>query len=138
MKIDEPGNGKVQRVAATLIYDSLMDSKSSGVRGAGLVSRQCLYRAAEYDIHLWFGSTEGTEFQTVAGQILPHDSDLKEVTGVAVTLKDVYDQTFTKQTNPFGEFVFDQIRSGCYDLELQLQKWMIAVSNLFVTPLNQV
>jgi len=124
-------------VTATLIYDSLMHSKLSGVRNTRPLSRQCLYRAAEYDIHLWFGSIEGAELQTVAGQILPHNSELRKVTDVGVMLKDVYDQSVAKKTNPFGEFVFDRIRSGYYDVEFQLQKWIIAISGLFVTPLNQ-
>ena len=131
------GGSHVQRVTATLIYDSLMDSPLSGVRSTRPISRQCLYRAAEYDIHLWFGSIEGTELQTVAGQILPHDSELKKVTNVAVMLKDVYDQIVTRKTNPFGEFVFDRARAGYYDLEFQLQKWIITITSLFVTPLNQ-
>lgn len=110
-----------ERSPAILVFDSFTSGLLLGVRGAGLMTRQMLYQAGDYNIDLSIDYVEQTQAINVIGQTMPRDADLSAVVGADVELRQGSTVAFGAKTNEFGEFIIDGIPEGTYDLRITLK-----------------
>jgi len=106
--------GRILRIAQR-VFDSY-EQPVAGVRSAGEIPRQLLYRAGAVDVDLRIERGEGRI--SLAGQLLsdaaafPRDTPVRLESGGAVR--------FTTSTNVVGEFSFDRVPEDTYHLSLEL------------------
>ena len=99
-----------------LLFDSLRQSATVGMRSGTLGLRQMLYRADPYQIDLQLEEDRENNRLIVAGQLL--DANSPEITclNVQVALSNLHGNVVNTATNQFGEFRGEVENSG--DLEL--------------------
>lgn len=124
---DEPGLW--QRLVAVLTYDSSLQPALAGARAAQATeSRQLVYstEAAEIAVHV------EPEFKsnsyTISGQILPI-ADIQPVTFAIQLLRNAQ-EIGAQQADEFGEFTFDAIAPGQYQIVLTAPPLSIRLDSL--------
>lgn len=126
-----PRPGVMSRIVAALVFDTAAQPGLVGVRSLGVATRQCLYRWEGYDIDLSFEPANGTDRVTLTGQILGPSESFHEVAGVPVQLRRGEDVVAQTVTNHLGEFTFERIAVGVYELKVELQG-----KEAWITPLE--
>ncbi|MBI3949278.1 MAG: hypothetical protein HY314_02320 [Acidobacteria bacterium] len=120
----------VQAIPAVLLFDSGAEGRLLGFRGAGSTSRHLLYRAGHYDIDLSIDFVESARLIDIIGQPMPLGLDLETVANCDVELFKQSTLAFATKTNEFGEFIFDGIEEGVYDIKLKLKTEEINIVGL--------
>jgi len=121
--------GLVQRLLATLSFDSHLQLSSALTRGAAR-ERQMLFSAENMDIDLKI--TAGRGSHDVLGQVLG-GPQTGNVVSAFVSLQGNSGQFLkTTETDSLGQFAFREISSGVYDLIFDLETQEIAVHGLEV------
>lgn len=128
-----PAGGLRKRIPALLVVDSLAEDRLLGLRGAGVMSRQMLYRAAEYDIDLVIDCLASSPVVDIIGQVMPLADDLATVAAAEVELVEASRVAFAAKTNDFGEFIFDGVPEGIYDLRIRVKDEVIDVARFRAT-----
>jgi hypothetical protein len=114
------------RVPATLVFNSWQHAPLAAVRGPGQ-AQQLLYSAEGLDIDLHL--TAGQNDTTVRGQILGAARDAAQPTPVVV-LYTGGDFVATTTTDRLGQFVFQSLPSGTYDLHIELDDANITIEGI--------
>jgi hypothetical protein len=124
--------GVLQRIAARLVFDNLIQPQPAGVRRSGSLARQSLYRADQWDIDLAF--EPGVESGTIdiIGQILRGHGTTDDVTGLPVHLVQGENTLASMVTDHLGEFSFDQVVSGIYGLRIDLGDRQVTIEHIDV------
>ena len=115
---------------ALLVVDSFAEERLLGFRGTGLMSRQMLYRAGEYDIDLSIDYDESSQSVAIIGQSMPLRKDLATVAGAHVELLRGSHVACATKMNEFGEFILDGIPEEIYDLRIALKDEEIKIAGL--------
>jgi len=121
----------LSRIVAALVFDSAAQPGLVGVRSLGVATRKCLYRWEGYDIDLSFEPANGSDRVTVTGQILGPSETFRDVSGVSVQLRKGEEVIAETATNHLGEFTFERIAVGVYELKMTLQG-----KEAWITPLE--
>jgi hypothetical protein len=110
-----------KEIIARLVYDSFSEPLPAGVRRRDVASRQTLY--ATDSMHLDLKIELGDEKGQIIGQIVA-DKEL-EICGLRIELTQLGRVTNESNTNALGEFVFDDLPKGNYELQIVLDDRMV-------------
>jgi hypothetical protein len=124
--------GVLRKLVASLVFDTFAQPQLAGVRSTGLATRQCLYRYSEYDVDLSFEPVNGSDRVNVSGQVLGPSEDFESVSGIMVRLIQGTNAMHETVTNHLGEFTFDRVSKGMYDLTIQLSDGEVRITQLEV------
>ncbi len=117
--------GLVRRVVAQLLYDSRLQPAPMGVRGAELAERRLLYQGEAVGVDI-----EIKQHVALVGQILP-EVDAEALAGAEVQLHQ-RDHRLIASTlaDADGQFSFEGVRPGAYDLTVRLAESQIEISGI--------
>jgi hypothetical protein len=129
---EQPKPSLLQRLVASLVFDSLTQLQPAGVRQSTSAARQVLYRASDWDVDLSFEAGEKPETIDIAGQMLKGGVSLEQVAGIPVHLAQAGNILFSAQTDQLGEFTFDHVPAGTYELSIELHSQRLWIEHLDV------
>lgn len=122
--------GRVGRVVAALVFDSLRQPAIAGARSSGVEGRQLLYRAEDYSIDVQVAPVDQGSAE-LTGQILREGEAMFEsVGGLRLDLINEGRKTFTAVTNERGEFSIAGVDFGSYDLQVDVNEASITIVGL--------
>ena len=130
-KLKKPGVVTfAKEVIASLVYDSFNEPLPFGIRQRDLPARQALYRTenVQLDLKIELGDEKGL----IIGQVFADKLDM-EITGLQVELTQGGEVIGQSTTNALGEFVFNDLPKGNYELQVVLSDTMVKLPPL---PLN--
>jgi len=114
-------------VAAHPIPDARLDSVPPALRGSLANVRQHLFEA-DSDIRIDIQIEEiEQEFSIVEGQIMTFGMPARDATAVTVTLYQDGDKLLEDSTSSIGEFAFEDIKSGIYDMTIAIDELCVVV-----------
>jgi hypothetical protein len=128
-----PRQSALQRIWASLVYDSVNDPQPVGVRGAHQINRQVLFHAGDYSVDLRFEHEKGSASMVLVGQIANQKMPDEILANLPVILV-AGDREVTRSiSNTFGEFQLEYVpesdlrllvplESRGQELEVQLGK----------------
>jgi hypothetical protein len=128
-----PRRSVLQRVWASLVYDSVNDPQPVGVRGAHQINRQVLFHAGDYSVDLRFEHEKGSASMVLVGQIANQKMPDEMLGNLAVILVAGNREVTRSISNTFGEFQLEYVpesdlrllvplESKGQELEVQLGK----------------
>ncbi|HYP28260.1 MAG TPA: hypothetical protein VE262_16215 [Blastocatellia bacterium] len=125
---------RLGRAVASLVFDSFAQPAILGVRSTETANRQLLYRAGDYSIDLQIAPSEGARLD-VRGQILREGEErFESVAGIKIELAPGGGAARETLTDGTGEFAFESLEPGEYDLRLEARDLSITVHGLHITP----
>lgn len=127
-----PAPSLLQRLVASLVFDSLTQPQMAGVRQSSSTARQILYRAGDWDVDLSLEAAEESETVDITGQVLKAEASPEEVAGIPVHLTQAGNIVLSTQTDRLGEFTFDRVPRGTYELNLELRGQQVWIEHLDV------
>ena len=114
----------VERIVASLVYDTRAQPLSSGIRAVVQRARRMLYTADETEVVLQIGSDKQAEQLKLAGQVLDEGMP---VVGAAVNLQGPSSQV-ERETDEEGEFQIGSLPRGTYSLEIGTSERLMSVA----------
>ncbi|HVF89294.1 MAG TPA: zf-HC2 domain-containing protein [Blastocatellia bacterium] len=125
---------RLGRAVASLVFDSFAHPSLVGVRSTETANRQLLYHAGEYSIDLQIAPTDGAGVD-MRGQVLREGEErFESVTGLKVELGRGNNRPRATFTGATGEFAFQNVEPGDYDLYLETEALGITVYGLPLKP----
>ncbi|HEX4604548.1 MAG TPA: hypothetical protein VH724_11165 [Candidatus Angelobacter sp.] len=128
-----PRQSALQRIWASLIYDSVNDPQPVGVRGTHQINRQVLFHAGDYSVDLRFEHEKGSASMVLVGQIANQKMPDEILANLPVILVAGNREVTRSISNTFGEFQLEYVpesdlrllvplESRGQELEVQLGK----------------
>lgn len=128
-----PRRSAMQRLWATLVYDSVNDPQPVGVRGTHQINRQVLFHAGDYSVDLRFEHEKGSASMVLVGQIANQKTPDELLANLPVILVAGNREVTRSISNTFGEFQLEYVpesdlrllvplESRGQELEVQLGK----------------
>jgi hypothetical protein len=128
-----PRQSALQRIWASLVYDSLNDPQPVGVRGTHQINRQVLFHAGDYSVDLRFEHEKGSASMVLVGQIANQKVPDEILANLPVILVAGNREVTRSISNTFGEFQLEYVpesdlrllvpmESRGHELEVQLGK----------------
>lgn len=128
-----PRRSALQRVLASLTYDSINDPQPVGVRGTHQINRQVLFHAGDYSVDLRFEHEKGSASMVLVGQIANQKTPDEMLANLPVILVAGNREVTRSISNTFGEFQLEYVpesdlrllvplESRGQELEVQLGK----------------
>ncbi len=128
-----PRRSALQRLWATLVYDSVNDPQPVGVRGTHQINRQVLFHAGDYSVDLRFEHEKGSASMVLVGQIANQKTPDELLANLPVILVAGNREVTRSISNTFGEFQLEYVpesdlrllvplESRGQELEVQLGK----------------
>ncbi|HEY2499383.1 MAG TPA: hypothetical protein VGK24_20165 [Candidatus Angelobacter sp.] len=128
-----PRRSTLQRLWASLVYDSLNDPQPVGVRGTHQINRQVLFHAGDYSVDLRFEHEKGSASMVLVGQIANQKTPDEILANLPVILVAGKREVTRSISNTFGEFQLEYVpesdlrllvplESRGQELEVQLGK----------------
>ena len=128
-----PRRSALQRLWASLVYDSLNDPQPVGVRGTHQINRQVLFHAGDYSVDLRFEHEKGSASMVLVGQIANQKTPDELLANLPVILVAGNREVTRSISNTFGEFQLEYVpesdlrllvplESRGQELEVQLGK----------------
>jgi hypothetical protein len=128
-----PRRSALQRLWATLVYDSVNDPQPVGVRGTHQINRQVLFHAGDYSVDLRFEHEKGSASMVLVGQIANQKAPDELLANLPVILVAGNREVTRSISNTFGEFQLEYVpesdlrllvplESRGQELEVQLGK----------------
>jgi hypothetical protein len=128
-----PRRSILQRVWASLVYDSVNDPQPVGVRGTHQINRQVLFHAGDYSVDLRFEHEKGSASMVLVGQIANQKTPDEMLANLPVILVAGNREVTRSISNTFGEFQLEYVpesdlrllvplESRGQELEVQLGK----------------
>lgn len=127
-RLKKPGLVTIAReIVASLVYDSFNDPLPFGVRRRDLPSRQALYKTdnVQLDLKIELGEEQGV----IIGQIVADKGDM-DTTGLQIELTHDGEVISKSSTNALGEFIFQNLPKGNYELQVVLADTMVKLPPL--------
>jgi hypothetical protein len=104
-----PRRTAVQRVWASLVYDSMNDPQPVGVRGTHQINRQVLFHAGDYSVDLRFEHEKGSASMVLVGQIANQKMPNEMLANLPVILVAGNREVTRSISNTFGEFQLEYV-----------------------------
>lgn len=104
-----PRRSALQRVWASLIYDSVNDPQPVGVRGTHQINRQVLFHAGDYSVDLRFEHEKGSASMVLVGQIANQKTPDEMLANLPVILVAGNREVTRSISNTFGEFQLEYV-----------------------------
>ncbi|HXG65832.1 MAG TPA: hypothetical protein VNO70_12060 [Blastocatellia bacterium] len=126
--------GHLDRLIASLVFDSRAQPTLSGVRSAEAGNRQLLYRAGQYsvDVQITFSEQSGAD---LIGQVLRGgEFRFESVAGLVVEVAQKGQPAYSTVTNAVGEFILGNIACGEYEVAVWTNEGAIIIPQLPVMP----
>jgi ribosomal protein S14 len=128
-----PRLSTLQRIWASLVYDSVNDPQPVGVRGSHQINRQVLFHAGDYSVDLRFEHEKGSASMVLVGQIANQKMPDELLANLPVILVSGSREVTRSISNTFGEFQLEYVpesdlrllvplESKGQELEVQLGK----------------
>jgi len=128
-----PHRSTLQRILASLTYDSVNDPQPVGVRGTHQINRQVLFHAGDYSVDLRFEHEKGSASMVLVGQIANQKMPDEVLSNLPVILVAGNREVTRSISNTFGEFQLEYVpesdlrllvplESRGQELEVQLGK----------------
>ena len=128
-----PRRSALQRILASLSYDSVNDPQPVGVRGTHQINRQVLFHAGDYSVDLRFEHEKGSASMVLVGQIANQKMPDEVLSNLPVILVAGNREVTRSISNTFGEFQLEYVpesdlrllvplESRGQELEVQLGK----------------
>jgi len=128
-----PRRSALQRILASLTYDSVNDPQPVGVRGTHQINRQVLFHAGDYSVDLRFEHEKGSASMVLVGQIANQKMPDEVLSNLPVILVAGNREVTRSISNTFGEFQLEYVpesdlrllvplESRGQELEVQLGK----------------
>jgi hypothetical protein len=111
----------LQRLWASLVYDSLNDPQPVGVRGTHQINRQVLFHAGDYSVDLRFEHEKGSASMVLVGQIANQKAPEETLANVPVILVAGNREVTRSISNTFGEFQLEYVPESDLRLLLPLE-----------------
>ncbi len=127
-KLKKPGLVTIAReIVAKLVYDSFNEPLPIGVRQRDLPARQALYQTehVQLDLKIELGEEKGL----IIGQIVSDKADM-EISGLNIELTQAGEVIGKSTTNALGEFIFQDLPKGNYELQVVLSDTMVKLPPL--------
>ena len=127
-RLKKPGLVTIAKeIVASLVYDSFNEPLPLGVRQRDLPARQALYKtdSLQLDLKIEVGDEKGL----IIGQIVADKSDV-DIAGLQIELTDKGEVISKSRTNALGEFVFEGLPNGNYELQVVLSDTMVKLPPL--------
>jgi phage FluMu protein Com len=105
----ESRRSALQRLWATLTYDSANDFQPAGVRGTHQISRQVLFHAGDYSVDLRFEHEKGSASMVLVGQIANQKTPEQVMSNLPVILLAGDREVSRSISNSFGEFQMEYV-----------------------------
>jgi len=99
----------LQRLWASLVYDSLNDPQPVGVRGAHQINSQVMFHAGDYSVDLRFEHEKGSASMVLVGQIANQKAPEEVLANVPVILVAGNREVTRSISNTFGEFQLEYV-----------------------------
>ena len=99
----------LQRVWASLVYDSMNDPQPVGVRGTHQINRQVLFHAGDYSVDLRFEHEKGSASMVLVGQIANQKTPDEMLANLPVILVAGNREVTRCVSNTFGEFQLEYV-----------------------------
>ena len=109
-----------ERLVARLVYDSFRQPLPAGVRSQDRITRQALFEAGGYSVHLRVEHHGTSEIATLMGQLGNRESPGAPADDVQVRLKTRKKIIATTSCNSFGEFHLAYSPAPALQLEVSL------------------
>ena len=106
---EAPRRPLLERVWASLVYDSLNDPQPVGVRGGHQIDRQALFQAGDYSVDLRFEHEKGSASMVLVGQIANRRAPEDLLANVPVILVAGKRELTRSISNSFGEFQMEYV-----------------------------
>lgn len=104
-----PRRSGLQRLWASLTYDSMNDPQPVGVRGAHQISRHVLFHAGDYSVDLRFEHEKGSASMVLVGQIANQKEPDEYMSNLPVILLAGDREVSRSISNTFGEFQMEYV-----------------------------
>jgi hypothetical protein len=104
-----PRTTALQRLWASLVYDSLNDPQPVGVRGTHQINRQVMLHAGDYSVDLRFEHEKGSASMVLVGQIANQKAPEEVLANVPVILVAGNREVTRSISNTFGEFQLEYV-----------------------------
>jgi len=127
-KLKKPGLVTIAKeTIASLVYDSFSEPLPIGVRRRDLPSRQALYKTehVQLDLKIELGEEKGL----IVGQILADGGD-RAVGGLQIEITQSGEVVGKSRTNALGEFIFQDVPKGNYELQVVFADTMVKLPPL--------
>ncbi|HJQ67545.1 MAG TPA: hypothetical protein VKA70_01125 [Blastocatellia bacterium] len=125
--------GRLKQLVASLVFDSLSQPATEGVRLTQSPVRQLLYRADAYSIDLQIAPREEA-VAAVYGQVLREgEIGFDSVNGLRIELAGEGLILQSTLTNEMGEFELAEVRHGSYELRIDMREGSLKIPRLVIT-----
>lgn len=116
-----------KETVARLVFDSFSEPLPLGVRQQDLTSRQALYRtdSLQLDLKIELGDEKGL----IIGQIIADTGDMA-TGGLQVEITKAGEVVGKSRTNRLGEFIFQDLPKGNYELQVIFPDTMVKLPPL--------
>ena len=104
-----PRLSTLQRIWASLVYDSVNDPQPVGVRGSHQINRQVLFHAGDYSVDLRFEHEKGSASMVLVGQIANQKMPDELLANLPVILVAGSREVTRSISNTFGEFQLEYV-----------------------------
>src|SRR5258708_39431830 len=111
----------LQRLWASLVYDSLNDPQPVGVRGTHQINRQVMFHAGDYSVDLRFEHEKGSASMVLVGQIANQKMPDELLANLPVILVAGSREVTRSISNTFGEFQLEYVPQSTLRFVLPLQ-----------------
>lgn len=122
---ETPQPGFLRRLMAQLVYDSWLQPQPVGVRQGEVGTRRLLYQSEQMGIDL-----EVKPQVALVGQILPEAGPWGPLAGTEVRLQRERQLFARTQADADGQFAFEAVAPGIYDLTISLPEAEIEINGL--------
>lgn len=118
---------------AILLVDSFAEGRLLGFRSTGPTSRHLLYRTSLFDIDVHIDRADEERCVDIIGQVMSRESGSMAHIEAEIQLLRGPRLILQTRTNEYGEFIFDDVREGTYDLRVAFPELTLDVAGLSAT-----
>ena len=124
---------RLGRAVASLVFDSFALPAVAGVRSTATSDRQLLYRAGDYSIDLQVAPSSQARADLIGQVLREGEASFSSVAAIRLELSREGEVIFSTATNEMGEFAFNNLGQGEYDLLVETTEGSITVPGLPIT-----
>lgn len=124
---------RLGRAVASLVFDSFAKPAIAGVRSTATNDRQLLYRAGDYSIDLQITPASQSRADLIGQVLREGEASFSSVAAIRLELSRGGEVLISTATNDMGEFAFNNLGQGEYDLLVETTEGSITVPGLPIT-----